>query len=60
MQGDGDIIGHLDVTIEVVPEALHLVYPPAAAEASDADRRGFAAVTNSRDPERIAAYTPRR
>ena len=28
VQGDGDIIGHLGVTIEVVPEALHLVYPP--------------------------------
>jgi YegS/Rv2252/BmrU family lipid kinase len=30
VQGDGDIIGQLDVTIEVVPHAIELVYPPAA------------------------------
>jgi diacylglycerol kinase (ATP) len=60
VQGDGDIIGHLDVTIEVVPEALHLVYPPAAAEAAGADRHRPGAVAKSRDPERIAAFAPRR
>ena len=58
VQGDGDIIGHLDVTIEVVPEALHLVYPPAAAEAS-ADRHRPPAIAKTPDSERIAAYAPR-
>jgi diacylglycerol kinase family enzyme len=33
VQGDGDIIGQLDVTIEVVPHAIHLVYPPGPAPA---------------------------
>jgi YegS/Rv2252/BmrU family lipid kinase len=28
MQGDGDIIGELDVAIEVLPNALDLIYPP--------------------------------
>jgi YegS/Rv2252/BmrU family lipid kinase len=28
LQGDGDIIGRLDATIEVLPKALDLVYPP--------------------------------
>jgi len=60
VQGDGDIIGHLDVTIEVVPEALHLVYPPAAKEAAGADQLRYAAVTNGSDAGRIAACTPRR
>jgi diacylglycerol kinase (ATP) len=60
VQGDGDIIGHLDVTIEVVPEALHLVYPPDAAERAGAAVRRYAAVTKGSDSDRIAAYTPRR
>jgi diacylglycerol kinase family enzyme len=34
VQGDGDIIGQLDVTIEVVPHAIHLVYPPGPATAA--------------------------
>ncbi|MGH6944856.1 MAG: diacylglycerol/lipid kinase family protein, partial [Geminicoccaceae bacterium] len=29
LQGDGDIIGALDATIEVLPGALRLVFPPA-------------------------------
>jgi YegS/Rv2252/BmrU family lipid kinase len=57
VQGDGDIIGHLDVTIEVVPEALHLVYPPAAAEASAAARHGRAALTKAPASDRVAAYS---
>jgi hypothetical protein len=28
LQGDGDIIGTLDVAIEVLPRALDLIYPP--------------------------------
>jgi YegS/Rv2252/BmrU family lipid kinase len=28
LQGDGDIIGELDVAIEVLPNALDLIYPP--------------------------------
>jgi diacylglycerol kinase family enzyme len=60
VQGDGDIIGHLDATIEVVPEALHLVYPPDAAEAARADQRGYAAIAKGSNSDRIAAYTPRR
>lgn len=60
VQGDGDVIGHLDVTIEVVPEALHLVYPPTAAEAAGADRRRFAALAKNVESDRIAACTPRR
>jgi diacylglycerol kinase family enzyme len=28
LQGDGDIIGRLNATIEVLPDALDLVYPP--------------------------------
>ena len=58
VQGDGDIIGHLDVTIEVVPEALHLVYPPTAAEAAGADRRRFAALAKTAD--RTGSPPPRR
>ena len=30
VQGAGDITGHLAPTIEVVPDALHLLFPPAA------------------------------
>jgi diacylglycerol kinase (ATP) len=30
LQGDGDIIGRLDATIEVLPGALRLVFPPNA------------------------------
>jgi diacylglycerol kinase (ATP) len=60
VQGDGDIIGHLDVTIEVIPDALHLVYPPVAAEAAGADRPRYTAAMAGSQSERIAAYTPRR
>jgi diacylglycerol kinase (ATP) len=60
VQADGDIIAHLDVTIEVVPEALYLVYPPSAAETAGADRRRYTAVTAGSGSDRIAAYTPRR
>jgi len=60
VQGDGDIIGHLDATIEVVPEALHLVYPPDAAERAGAAARRYAAAAKGSDSDRIAAYTPRR
>ncbi len=60
VQGDGDIIGHLGVTIEVVPEALHLVYPPHAAERAGAAARRYAAAAKGSDSDRIAAYTPRR
>lgn len=28
LQGDGDVIGELDVAIEVLPNALDLIYPP--------------------------------
>jgi diacylglycerol kinase (ATP) len=28
LQGDGDVIGRLDVAIEVLPKALELIYPP--------------------------------
>jgi YegS/Rv2252/BmrU family lipid kinase len=28
LQGDGDVIGQLDVAIEVLPNALELIYPP--------------------------------
>jgi diacylglycerol kinase (ATP) len=60
VQGDGDIIAHLDVTIEVVPDALYLVYPPAAAEAASIARHRHTAATAGSDSDRIAAYTPRR
>jgi diacylglycerol kinase (ATP) len=60
VQGDGDILTHLDVTIEVVPEGLYLIFPPAAADAASADRRRYAAVTTTSESDRIAAYTPRR
>ena len=32
LQGDGDIIGQLDVAIEVLPNALDLIYPPLLAD----------------------------
>jgi diacylglycerol kinase (ATP) len=60
VQGDGDIIGHLDVTIEVVPEALYLVFPPAATGVAEVDAPRYTAVTPGADSDRIAAYTPRR
>jgi diacylglycerol kinase (ATP) len=60
VQGDGDILTHLDVTIEVVPEGLWLVFPPAVAAAASVDARRYAPVTASSDSDRIAAYTPRR
>ena len=28
LQGDGDVIGTLDATIEVCPNALELIFPP--------------------------------
>jgi YegS/Rv2252/BmrU family lipid kinase len=34
LQGDGDVIGQLDTVIEVLPEALRLVFPPPAAAAA--------------------------
>jgi diacylglycerol kinase (ATP) len=60
VQADGDIIGHLDATIEVVPGAIHLVFPPDAGEAARADRLGCTAATAGAESDRIAAYTPRR
>jgi diacylglycerol kinase (ATP) len=60
VQGDGDIIGHLDVTIEIEPEALHLVYPPAAAEAAGDEARRFSSVATAAGSDRIAACAPRR
>jgi len=59
VQGDGDIIGHLDVTIEVVPGGIHLVFPPDA-EAADAAALRCPAGTGSPSPERVAAAAPRR
>lgn len=32
LQGDGDVIGHLNATIDVLPNALDLIYPPATAD----------------------------
>jgi hypothetical protein len=58
VQGDGDIIGHLDATIELVPGGLQLVYPPGAPGAELADGKGYAAVEPSAKSDRIAAYTP--
>jgi diacylglycerol kinase family enzyme len=55
VQADGDIIGHLDVTIEVVPGAIQLVFPPEAAEAPQA-----AAVSGSPGADRVAASGPDR
>ena len=60
VQGDGDVIGHLDVTIEIEPKALHLVYPPEAAQAGETEAPRFAAPAPAADTDRIAAYTPRR
>ena len=60
VQGDGDILTNLDVTIEVVPEGLWLVFPPAAATAASVDARRYTPVTPGSDSDRIAAYTPRR
>jgi YegS/Rv2252/BmrU family lipid kinase len=60
IQGDGDIIGHLDATIEVVPEAILLIYPPAAAGTAVADERPYATVTAEPERDQIAAYTPPR
>ena len=60
VQADGDIIGHLDVTIEVVPGAIRLVFPPDAAKAARADPLGRTAATAGAESDRIAAYTPRR
>jgi diacylglycerol kinase (ATP) len=39
VQGDGDIIARLDVVIDVLPEALQLVFPPT--EAGEKQRRGM-------------------
>jgi diacylglycerol kinase (ATP) len=36
LQGDGDIIGELDVAIEVLPNALDLIYPPPETRAPSA------------------------
>jgi len=60
VQGDGDIIGHLDTTIELVPAGLQLLYPPAAPGAETVDAQGHAAALSSADSDRIAAYTPPR
>jgi diacylglycerol kinase (ATP) len=60
VQGDGDIIGHLDVTIEVVPGAIHLVFPPDAAAPADAAAYRDAAATKDLDADRVAAYIPQR
>jgi YegS/Rv2252/BmrU family lipid kinase len=60
VQGDGDIITHLDATIEVVPEAINLLYPPPAAGASEVEERPHALVTPSPESDQIAAYTPPR
>jgi YegS/Rv2252/BmrU family lipid kinase len=56
VQGDGDIIAHLDVAIEVVPAGLNLVFPPASPGAADLEAPQAAVVAAARD--RIAAYTP--
>jgi YegS/Rv2252/BmrU family lipid kinase len=32
LQGDGDVIGQLDVAIEVLPKALDLIYPPTTSD----------------------------
>jgi diacylglycerol kinase family enzyme len=58
VQGDGDIIGHLDVTIEIVPQALHLVYPPAAADLARLSLPRRAAITAGAKSDGIAAYMP--
>jgi diacylglycerol kinase (ATP) len=55
VQGDGDIIGHLDVTIEIVPEALHLVYPPATADRTRLTRPRQAALAAGSSSDGIAA-----
>lgn len=34
VQGDGEIIGETSITVKVVPEALHLIVPPARLENS--------------------------
>ncbi len=55
VQADGDIIGHLDVSIEVLPSAIRLVYPPDAAAAGDAP----AAATPVHGPALAAPEQPR-
>ncbi len=55
VQADGDIIGHLDVSIEVLPSAIRLVYPPDAAAAGDA----AAAATPVHGPALAAPEQPR-
>jgi diacylglycerol kinase (ATP) len=59
VQGDGDIITHLDATIEVVPEAISLLYPSPAAGAGAVEEPAYA-VAAAPQPDRIAAYTPPR
>ena len=59
VQADGDIIGHLDVMIEVVPGGIHLVFPPDA-KAADAAAHRCTALTGSPDPDPVAAAGPRR
>jgi YegS/Rv2252/BmrU family lipid kinase len=34
LQGDGDVIGQLDVAIEALPRALDLIYPPTTSDGS--------------------------
>ena len=35
LQGDGDIIGRLNVVIDVIPEALRLIFPPSGSAGLD-------------------------
>jgi diacylglycerol kinase (ATP) len=58
VQGDGDIITHLDATIEVVPQAISLLYPSPAAGAAAVEEPSHA-VPAAPQSDRIAAYTPR-
>jgi YegS/Rv2252/BmrU family lipid kinase len=58
VQGDGDIITHLDATIEVVPQAISLLYPSPAAGAAAVEEPAHA-VPAAPQSDRIAAYTPR-
>jgi diacylglycerol kinase family enzyme len=30
VQGDGDVIGHLPVTVRILPQAIRIVSPPTA------------------------------
>jgi diacylglycerol kinase (ATP) len=59
VQGDGDIITHLDATIEVVPQAISLLYPSPAAGAIGVEEPAHA-VPAVAEPDRIAAYSPPR